>query len=142
MQTALTFATPNVVPLTPSKSVSHLAIFPTKFTAPRSSPRYTPIKVATFNNDTSTESTVDYSSAYSVFPAEACETIGGDACMAEMYPEVKLQPESKNDTPKVATENVDREYLEYNDPKTVFRAEACDDLGGTFCEHEYQKSVY
>ena len=60
--------------------------------------------------------------------------------MAEMYPETKLQPEAK--TPRVVTENVEREYLEYDDPKTVFRGEACDDLGGTFCETEYQKGVY
>ena len=36
--------------------------------------------------------------------------------MAEMYPETKLQPEAK--TPRVVTENVEREYLEYDDPKT------------------------
>jgi hypothetical protein len=24
----------------------------------------------------------------------------------------------------------------------VFQAEACDDLGGTFCEPDYQKGVY
>jgi len=53
---------------------------------------------------------------FRVFPAEACETVGGEACMAEMYPEVKLQPEAK--TPRVVTENVEREYLEYDDPKT------------------------
>ncbi|TKY62984.1 Light-regulated protein [Spatholobus suberectus] len=137
MQTALTFAAPNVVPLAPTKSVSQLTSFPTKLKAPRASPSHSPIKVATVDNDTST---VDYNSAFSVFPAEACETIGGEACMADMYPEARLQPEAK--TPRVATENVEREYLEYNDPKTVFRAEACDDLGGTFCEHEYQKNVY
>lgn len=51
-----------------------------------------------------------------MFPAEACETIGGEACLADMYPEVKLEPQSKNDTPR--TENVEREYLEYDDAKT------------------------
>jgi hypothetical protein len=57
--------------------------------------------------------------SYRVFPAEACETVGGEACSADMYPEVKLQPEAKKDTPKAASsENTDREYLEYNDPKT------------------------
>ncbi|RDX77851.1 Light-regulated protein, partial [Mucuna pruriens] len=137
MQTALTLRVPNVVPLAPTKSVSHLNTFPTKVKAPRASPRYSPIKVATVEYDTST---VDYNSAFSVFPAEACETIGGEACMAEMYPEAKLQPQAY--TPRVATETVEREYLQYNDPKTVFRAEACDDLGGDFCEPEYQKSVY
>ncbi|XP_027917904.1 light-regulated protein, chloroplastic [Vigna unguiculata] len=139
MQTALTFATPNVVPLAPTKTVTHLTNFPTKLKSPRSSPRYSPIRVATADPDTST---VDYNSAFSVFPAEACETVGGEACMAEMYPEAKLQPQAKNDTPRTATENVEREYLEYNDPQTVFRGEACDDLGGTFCEPEFQKNVF
>ncbi|XP_057437598.1 light-regulated protein, chloroplastic-like [Lotus japonicus] len=140
MQTALTSAaTPNVVPLTPSKSVSHLTSFPAKLTGSLAPPRFTAIKVATVNYDTST---VDYTSAFSVFPVEACETIGGDACLAEMYPEVKLKPEARNNTPRDASENVEREYLEYNDPKTVFQAEACDDLGGIFCELEYQKGVY
>lgn len=62
MQTALTFAAPNVVPLAPTKSVSHITIFPTKLKAPRSSPRYSPIRVATVEPDTST---VDYNSAFS-----------------------------------------------------------------------------
>ncbi len=139
MQTALTFAAPNVVPLTPAKSVSHVTSFPTKLTGSHTSPCYTAIKVATVTYDTST---ADYNSAFSVFPAEACETIGGDACLADIYPEVRLQPEARSDTPRVASENVEREYLEYNDPKTVFRGEACDDLGGIFCEHEYQRGVY
>ena len=144
MQTALTFATTTFVPLTTPKSVSHLATnlsFPTKLIASRaSSPRYTAIKVATDNSD---PSTVDYNSAFSVFPAEACETVGGDACLADMNPEVKLQPEARNDTPKTAASgNIEREYLDYNEPKTVFQAEACDDLGGAFCEPDYQKGVY
>lgn len=60
-----------------------------------------------------------------------------------MYPETK--PKSahthtlKNNT---VSESVDREYLDYNQPKTVFLAEACDDLGGEFCEPEYQTGVY
>ncbi|XP_057493915.1 light-regulated protein, chloroplastic [Actinidia eriantha] len=97
------------------------------------------IKVAATTPDTPT---VDYSSTTSVFPAEACETVGGDACDVEMYPEVKLNPESKTNTSKTPTEVVDREYLEYNNPKTVFPGEACDDLGGEFCEPDYQKGVY
>ncbi|MED6171637.1 hypothetical protein PIB30_042462 [Stylosanthes scabra] len=135
MQSALTFAAPVVMPLTPSKSVSQLTTFPTKSATSLSSPR----KVATVNYDTST---VDYNSLFSVFPAEACETVGGEACLAEMYPEVRIQPEARKDEPRVALESVDREYLEYNDPKTVFLGEACDELGGMFCEREYQKGVY
>ncbi|XP_059633463.1 light-regulated protein, chloroplastic [Cornus florida] len=95
------------------------------------------VTVATYDNPA-----VDYNSKNSVFPAEACETIGGEACDAEMYPEVKLKPETKNNKTKATSELVDREYLEYDGPKTVFPAEACDDLGGEFCEPEYQSGVY
>ncbi|MED6105930.1 hypothetical protein PIB30_000054 [Stylosanthes scabra] len=139
MQSALTFAAPVVMPLTPSKSVSQVTTFPTKSATSLSSSRKVAAKVATLNYDTST---VDYNSLFSVFPAEACETVGGEACLAEMYPEVRLQPEARNNEPRVASESVDREYLEYNDPKTVFLGEACDELGGMFCEREYQKGVY
>ncbi|PIA26107.1 hypothetical protein AQUCO_10000042v1 [Aquilegia coerulea] len=88
-------------------------------------------------------SIVDYTSKTSVFPAEACETIGGDACDAEIFPEVKLKAEDDENTKaKITQESVDREYLEYNEPKTVFPDEACDDLGGEFCQPDYQKGVY
>ncbi|XP_058192775.1 light-regulated protein, chloroplastic-like [Rhododendron vialii] len=63
-------------------------------------------------------SAVDYTSITSVFPAEACETVGGDACDAEMYPEVKLDPETTSTTNKTSTEMVDRDYLKYDSPKT------------------------
>ncbi|KAK3018171.1 hypothetical protein RJ639_003841 [Escallonia herrerae] len=43
----------------------------------------------------------------SVFPAEACDTLGGEACDAEMYPEVKLKPETSNKA-KTAQESEDR----------------------------------
>ncbi|KAL1808780.1 hypothetical protein ACET3Z_025770 [Daucus carota] len=86
---------------------------------------------------------VDYNTRTSVFPAEACETIGGDACNVEMYPEVKLTPDLKSTQPRIVSEElVDREYLDYNTSKTVFPGEACDDLGGEFCEPEYQAGVY
>ncbi|KAF3775259.1 Light-regulated protein [Nymphaea thermarum] len=86
--------------------------------------------------------TADYSSATSVFPAEACDVVGGEACDAVMYPEVKPTAEmASSRAGQNATEEVDREYLEYNEPKTVFPDEACDDLGGEFCEAEYQKGV-
>lgn len=52
----------------------------------------------------------------SVFPAEACEVISGYACSADISPEVKL--ETKPISRPVTSENVDREYLEYNTPKT------------------------
>lgn len=86
--------------------------------------------------------TVDYNTTASVFPAEACETIGGEACEVDMYPEVKLKEDGKAPA-KVASELVERDYLEYNNnPKTVFPGEACDDLGGEFCEPEYQTGVF
>lgn len=55
----------------------------------------------------------------SVFPAEACDIIGGEACDVEMYPEAKLTPDIKScQTRIVSEETVDREYLDYNTPKT------------------------
>lgn len=89
-------------------------------------------------------SIVDYNAmTSSVFPAEACETIGGEACDVEMHPEVKLTPDLRSSQPRdVSEEIIDREYLDYNTSKTVFPGEACDDLGGEFCEPEYQAGVY
>ncbi|CAI9758514.1 unnamed protein product [Fraxinus pennsylvanica] len=77
---------------------------------------------------------VNYNSTISVFPAEACETIGGDSCIADIYPEVKLRPEAKSNMPKTSSEPVDREYIDYTDPRTVLLGEACDILGGEFCQ--------
>ncbi|CAA7400504.1 unnamed protein product [Spirodela intermedia] len=84
---------------------------------------------------------VDYSSSTSVFPAEACETIGGDACAVEMFPEVK-PPQQAAAAARAGAEEVDREYLDYSERKTVFPGEACDDLGGEFCDPEYQQGVF
>ncbi|KAK4740758.1 hypothetical protein SAY87_024346 [Trapa incisa] len=54
-----------------------------------------------------------------------------------MYPEVKPSPEeAKKKPPRSASEDIDREYYDYNSPKTVFLEEACDDLGGEFCGAE------
>lgn len=55
---------------------------------------------------------------FRVFPAEACEVVGGEACDAEIYPEVKLKPEAGSRPAGSATEGVDREYLEYDSTKT------------------------
>ncbi|KAM0925661.1 hypothetical protein ACQ4PT_004051 [Festuca glaucescens] len=89
---------------------------------------------------------VDYSSNVSVFPMEACDLVGGEACKAaEMYPETKLGGSSAVDVAgsgsRVREEEVEREYLSYDEPKTVFPGEACDDLGGEFCEAPYQTGV-
>nr|POE82068.1 light-regulated protein [Quercus suber] len=48
----------------------------------------------------------------------SCETVGGEACDAEMYPEVKIKPEVRYKTAKTSSEAVEREYFEYNEPKT------------------------
>ncbi|KAL8121451.1 light-regulated protein, chloroplastic [Apium graveolens] len=114
---------------------------------------FTPVKPSSKNNKLKTSSVsaspqdnnsiVDYNSKTSVFPAEACETIGGEACDVEIYPEAKLIPDFKSSQTRIVSEEtVDREYLDYNTPKTVFPGEACDDLGGEFCEPEYQAGVY
>ncbi|KAK4597479.1 hypothetical protein RGQ29_015133 [Quercus rubra] len=100
------------------------------------SPRCTSIRT------TGDPSAVDYSSITFVFPAEACETVGGEACDAEMYAEVKIKPETRSNRTRTSSEAVERDYFKYNEPKTVFPAEACDDLGGEFCELNYQKAVY
>ncbi|KAI5004826.1 hypothetical protein ZWY2020_032069 [Hordeum vulgare] len=81
----------------------------------------------------------DYSSNVSVFPMEACDLVGGEACDAQMYPETKLGGGAAAAAVARAPE-VEREYLAYDEPKTVFPDEACDDLGGEFCEAPYQTS--
>jgi len=50
-----------------------------------------------------------------VFPAEACDTIGGDACAASMFPEAKLsQPQESSKTSTRVIEEIDREYFDYD----------------------------
>uniref|UniRef100_A0A0C9RXF7 TSA: Wollemia nobilis Ref_Wollemi_Transcript_5979_650 transcribed RNA sequence n=1 Tax=Wollemia nobilis TaxID=56998 RepID=A0A0C9RXF7_9CONI len=88
---------------------------------------------------------IDYkSSQKSVFPAEACDTVGGEACEGPIGTEVKAEAKAKASATSSSTaEGVDREYVEYDSsPKTVFPGEACDDLGGEFCEPEYQAGVF
>uniref|UniRef100_A0A0D9UVR9 Light-regulated protein n=1 Tax=Leersia perrieri TaxID=77586 RepID=A0A0D9UVR9_9ORYZ len=84
---------------------------------------------------------VDYSSNISVFPMEACDLIGGETCNVQMYPEAKLSSSAAVAASRAAAEEVDREYLSYDEPRTVFPEEACDDLGGEFCEAPYQAGV-
>ena len=132
MQAALSMATP-VLPIAPPKN-SVLLASPLRLTAAHVT-RGSRIKVAAVS--------VNYNSPNSVFPAEACEVVGGEACLADVYPEVKLQPEARiNSAMNTALESPDREYMDYDGPKTVFPAEACDDLGGEFCERPYQRGVY
>ncbi|TKW12917.1 hypothetical protein SEVIR_5G066700v4 [Setaria viridis] len=84
---------------------------------------------------------VDYSSSSSVFPMEACELFGGDACSGQMYPEARLAASAAADAATRRQEEVERDYVSYDEPKTVFPGEACDDLGGEFCEEPYQAGV-
>ncbi|EOA24927.1 hypothetical protein CARUB_v10018218mg [Capsella rubella] len=134
MQGALYIKPTILLPLPSSVSSPKLSFLLPHATKPS---RLSPLRS---NNASSDPNTVDYnSSILSVFPAEACEVISGYACSADIYPEVKL--ESKPVSRPVTTESVDREYEDYNNTKTVFREEACDDLGGEFCEPDYQKDV-
>ncbi|KAL5733865.1 hypothetical protein ACOSP7_031726 [Xanthoceras sorbifolium] len=139
MQAALSFPPPFLSVSTPAKTlISPCRTVPRLFNT-TTTPHGPSIKATAVVNDSST---ADYSSANSVFPAEACETLGGDACEADMYPEVKLKPETQSEKDRTTSEFIDREYQDYNGPKTVFPGEACDDLGGEFCEPEYQTGVY
>ncbi|KAL8557416.1 hypothetical protein ACS0TY_004733 [Phlomoides rotata] len=86
-------------------------------------PKYVPaaFNASRFASIRSNSQSVNYNSAVSVFPAEACETVGGDACMAEMSPEVKLKPEA--DERKAASEPVEREYLDFTDSSKTITTE-------------------
>nr|ACG30094.1 hypothetical protein [Zea mays] len=53
----------------------------------------------------------------------------------------KLKPASAAAAASRSVVGVDRDYLSYDEPKTVFPGEACDDLGGEFCEAPYQDGV-
>ncbi|KAL7145848.1 hypothetical protein ABFS83_06G001500 [Erythranthe nasuta] len=97
-------------------------------------------KTCRFASIRSNAQSVNYSSPISVFPAEACETVGGEACLADIGPEVKLEPAQTNTPKKTASEPIDREYLDYTqDSRTVLLGEACEVLGGDFCEPPYPK---
>ncbi|KAL3731131.1 hypothetical protein ACJRO7_028063 [Eucalyptus globulus] len=135
MQTSVIFAAATSLPLA---SIERSLGSPWKLMPRPQSSRFPLVKAHAIAPDTST---VDYNSTASVFPAEACETVGGEACNVEMYPEVKLKPEPRSGKPRTSSEPVDREYYEYDSPNTVFLGEACDDLGGEFCEAEFQRGV-
>ncbi|KAJ4822068.1 Light-regulated protein 1, chloroplastic [Turnera subulata] len=138
MKGACCFALGPVAPLKPVKNSSPRTMASSYRLGSSLPSRASAIKAATATLAYET-STVDYSSLFSVFPAEACEILGGEACLAEMFPEAKLKAESR--TRNASSEAFDREYLQYNDAKTVFRAEACDDLGAEFCEPDYQNGL-
>ncbi|GBG61391.1 hypothetical protein CBR_g20422 [Chara braunii] len=105
---------------------------------------------------------IGYNPKKTVFPAEACDELGGEFCNVEgVGEEVNPQtsasaaPAAAEQQPqagpagifasifgKGAAENPDREYMEYDSPKTVFPGEACDDLGGEFCSPDFQEGVF
>ncbi|KAF4397540.1 hypothetical protein G4B88_027280 [Cannabis sativa] len=146
MQASLSIISPTLIPLKPSKKPSQLTLFPSKlstsFTFRNSSVK---ANVVTTNNT----NTVNYNSPFSVFPAEACETIGGEACfLKQSFNKSRLtQHQLQHHLQRPLKENIlstmiqkrKHAYIYFNQ---VFRREACDDLGGEFCEHDYQKSVY
>eukprot|EP00245_Coleochaete_scutata_P006393 TRINITY_DN20826_c0_g1_i1.p1 TRINITY_DN20826_c0_g1~~TRINITY_DN20826_c0_g1_i1.p1 ORF type:complete len:149 (-),score=28.26 TRINITY_DN20826_c0_g1_i1:318-764(-) len=90
---------------------------------------------------------VDYEeNPKTVFPAEACDELGGEFCEVEgVGPEVKPRPVEKKPPPTpnpfAGLLQKEREYVNYDGDKTVFLSEACDNLGGEFCEPEFQKDV-
>jgi hypothetical protein len=53
-----------------------------------------------------------------VFPMEACELLGGEACSAQMYPEVKPAAAAEEVISWMRKEGVERDYLAYDEPKT------------------------
>uniref|UniRef100_M4EVW2 Uncharacterized protein n=2 Tax=Brassica TaxID=3705 RepID=M4EVW2_BRACM len=115
MQGALSIK-PTILPLSsPLFSPKLTLLLPQTITNTKAS-RLSSLRPNTSSPTTSDPLTVDYDSLLSVFPAEACEVISGYACSADISPEVKL--ETKPISRPVTSENVDREYLEYNTPKT------------------------
>ncbi|CAI5470163.1 unnamed protein product [Closterium sp. Yama58-4] len=92
------------------------------------------------NESEDNESYAGADSATTVFPAEACDELGGEFCNAEgVFAEVKL--ESKPEPVVKQVEGRDVGTVDYDGPKTVFPGEACDELGGEFCEPDYQEGV-
>eukprot|EP00249_Psilotum_nudum_P004708 c18207_g1_i1 orf=145-615(+) len=86
---------------------------------------------------------VTYDDEKSVFPAEACEELGGDSCEIDgVGQEVKPKATASREPIASPLAGKDREYVEYTGEKTVFPGEACEELGGEFCQPEYQKGVY
>jgi hypothetical protein len=49
---------------------------------------------------------------------EACDLLGGDTCSAQMYPEAKLAGAAALEAAASRMEEVERDYLSYDEPKT------------------------
>eukprot|EP00244_Chara_vulgaris_P008442 TRINITY_DN331_c0_g1_i4.p1 TRINITY_DN331_c0_g1~~TRINITY_DN331_c0_g1_i4.p1 ORF type:complete len:187 (+),score=34.84 TRINITY_DN331_c0_g1_i4:180-740(+) len=101
---------------------------------------------------------IGYDPKKTVFPAEACDELGGEFCNVEGVGE-EVNPQTSGaaaeEQPqaaptgmfasifgKGAAEIPDREYVQYDSTKTVFPGEACDDLGGEFCAPDFQEGVF
>eukprot|EP00850_Spirogloea_muscicola_P016509 SM000134S26952 [mRNA] locus=s134:256489:257690:- [translate_table: standard] len=86
-----------------------------------------------------------YNTKKTVFPGEACDELGEEYCGAEGVGEEVRQPEAeRKQRPSAASTAAgeDRDYEEYKGEKTVFPGEACDELGGEFCDPPYQEGVF
>lgn len=65
---------------------------------------------------------------------EAYDLLDGDACNAQIY--------SVASAVSRRVEKVERDYLSYDEPRTVFSGEVCNDLGGEFCDVSYHADVF
>ncbi|KAL3599363.1 hypothetical protein D5086_007281 [Populus alba] len=96
MQAAIFLAPPLVPPVTPNKSLASPQRAVSRLRTPKC-PR---------SKQVHQWQTTPQQLITAPFPPEACETIGGEACDVEMYPEVKLKPEARN-TPRSTSEQID-----------------------------------
>eukprot|EP00271_Cylindrocystis_brebissonii_P013546 TRINITY_DN33457_c0_g1_i1.p1 TRINITY_DN33457_c0_g1~~TRINITY_DN33457_c0_g1_i1.p1 ORF type:complete len:161 (-),score=12.49 TRINITY_DN33457_c0_g1_i1:472-954(-) len=94
---------------------------------------------ATLEKEAEEATYLTYDENKSVFPAEACEELGGDSCDPSTGREIRLPPQAVVEA--AVKPGPDIETMAYDGPKTVFPGEACDDLGGEFCEPDYQENV-
>lgn len=138
MAMAVNMATSSVVINAPSR-----ATFSKNCTTSTSSSLSIPRRSMRVQSQPTNQEYVNYAGKNSVFPAEACDEVGGDSCNVEgVGPEVKPKAaEAAPPAPKAETDGTNRVYVNYAGKKSVLAGEACDDLGGEFCEPEYQEGV-
>jgi len=138
MAMAVNMATSSVIMNAPSR-----ATFSKNCTTSSSSSLSIPRRSMRVQSQPTNQEYVNYAGKSSVFPAEACDEVGGDACNVDgVGPEVKPKAaEAAPPAPKAETDGTNRVYVNYAGKKSVLAGEACDDLGGEFCEPEYQEGV-
>jgi hypothetical protein len=138
MAMAVNMATSSVIMNAPSR-----ATFSKNCTTSSSSSLSIPRRSTRVQSQPTNQEYVNYAGKSSVFPAEACDEVGGDACNVDgVGPEVKPKAaEAAPPAPKAETDGTNRVYVNYAGKKSVLAGEACDDLGGEFCEPEYQEGV-